>query len=295
MSAAGFAFSLMKIRQMTLAGAPRLSLGVFLLWAAPHSPAQTHTIDLKETALIARGGDLFAGSCAIGYCHGSEGRASRGPQLRERPWDPRHVYTVTRDGVPGTAMPAWNGILPDRDIWAVTAYVMSLSTTKLEGQSAVLELSESSAAPPARTAEAQLGHDLFFDLTNQKRCGVCHRLGAKGVSIGPDLAASARRKSEAELLRDIVEPSSAVAAGYEQTAVATNNAESVVGVKKEETPGYIKLYDTSSIPPPLRTIYRDQIHAVHTARRSAMPGDYGKRLSAQELRAIVAYLKSGSY
>jgi putative heme-binding domain-containing protein len=285
----------MKIRAMILARAPRLWLGVFLLCAATNSPAQTPTIDLNEAALIGRGGDLFTKSCAIGYCHGSEGRASRGPQLRDLPWDPRHIYTVTRDGVPGTAMPAWKDILPDRDVWAVTAYVMSLSSTKLEGQSAVIELSESSAAPPARSAEAQLGHDLFFDLTNQKRCGVCHRLGEKGAAVGPDLAASAKRKSDDELLRDIVEPSVSLAEGYEQTAVATNNAESVVGVKKEETAGYVRLYDTSSIPPPLRTIYRDQIHAVSTARRSVMPGDYGKRLSAQELRAIVAYLKSGNY
>jgi putative heme-binding domain-containing protein len=280
---------------MTLARALRWWFGVFLLWAAPRAAPQTPTIDLNEAALIARGSDLFAGSCAIGYCHGSEGRASRGPQLRDRPWDPRHVYAVTRDGVPGTAMPAWKDILPDRDVWAVTAYVMSLSTTKLEGQAAVLELSASSVAPPVRSAEAQLGHDLFFDLTNQKRCGICHRLGAKGAAIGPDLAASAKRKSDDDLLRDIVEPSATVAEGYEQIAVATNNAESVVGVKKEETPGYVKLYDTSSVPPPLRTIYRDQIHAVNSLERSAMPADYGKRFSAQELRAIVAYLKSGSY
>jgi putative heme-binding domain-containing protein len=285
----------MKNHSTILPRATLLWIGVFLLCLAATAPAQTPTVDLNDAALVTRGSELFARSCAIGYCHGAEGRASRGPQLRDLPWDPRHIHTVTRDGVPETAMPAWKDILPDRDIWAVTAYVMSLSSTKLEGQAAILELSAASESQPSRSAEAQRGHDLFFDLTNEKRCAVCHRLGAKGAAVGPDLAASARRKSGEQLLRDIVEPGASIAQGFEQTAVATNDAERVVGIKKEETPEYIRLYDTSSIPPPLRTIYREQIHAVNTDQRSSMPGGYGRMLSQEDLRAIVAYLKSGNY
>lgn len=270
-------------------------LGLLLVFWSLKSPAQTATVNLNDTQLITRGSEIFARSCAIGYCHGAEGRASRGPQLRERSWDPRHIYTVTRDGVPDTAMPAWRDILPDREIWAVTAYVMSLSSTKLEGQTAVLELGAEEESQPTRSAEAQRGHDLFFDLTNEKRCGICHRLGSKGASIGPDLAVTAGGKSNEELLRDIIEPGASIAQGYEQTAVATNDAERIAGIKKEETRGYIKLYDTSSIPPPLRTIYREQIHAVNRDRRSAMPGDYRKLYTDEELQAIVAYLKSGNY
>ncbi len=270
-------------------------LTVMLACSSLQTAAQTATVNLNEAQLIARGSEIFARSCAIGYCHGSEGRASRGPQLRDRAWDPRHVYTVTRDGVPETAMPAWKDILPDRDIWAVTAYVMSLSSTKLDGEAAVLGLSAENESHKDRSAEAQRGHDLFFDLTNEKRCAVCHRLGSKGSAIGPDLAASAGRKSGGELLRDILEPGASIAKGYEQIAVATNDAERVAGVKMEETRAYIKLYDMSSVPPPLRTIYREQIHAVNSERRSAMPGDYRKLYSDEELQAIVAYLKSGNY
>jgi putative heme-binding domain-containing protein len=270
-------------------------LSLILCCCARKSAAQTATVDLNDAHLIARGSGIFARSCAIGYCHGSEGRASRGPQLRGRPWDPRQVHALTRDGVPGTAMPAWKDILPDREIWAVTAYVMSLSSTKLAGEAAVIELSSGNEPRQSRSAEAQRGHDLFFDLTNQKRCAVCHRLGNKGAAVGPDLAQSAGRKSSEELLRDIVEPAASIAKGFEQTAVATNDAERVAGIRIEETWEYIKLYDMSSIPPPLRTIYREQIHAVNSDRRSAMPGDYRKRYSEEEIKAIVAYLKSGNY
>jgi len=267
------------------------------LWlgAAPHATGQAPSVNLKNAELISRGNDLFARSCAVGYCHGSEGRASRGPQLRDRDWDPRRLHAVTRDGVPGTSMPSWSAILPDRDIWAVTAYIISLSSTQLDDAAAVIELGARTQPAQVRSAEAQQGHDLFFDLVNEKRCAVCHQLGSKGAAVGPDLAASAQRKSAEELLRDIVEPGASVARGYEQLSVATNDAERVAGIKKEETKEYVKLYDTSSIPPPLRTIYREQIHAVNTAKRSSMPSDYGRLYSPEELKAIVAFLKSGIY
>jgi putative heme-binding domain-containing protein len=252
-------------------------------------------VNLKDAELISRGNGLFARNCAVGYCHGSEGRASRGPQLRNRPWEPRRLHAVTRDGVPGTSMPSWGAILSDQDIWAVTAYLMSLSSSKLDEKTAVIELDATTRPVEVRSAEAEKGHDLFFDLTNQKRCAVCHQLGSRGTAVGPDLTASAQRKSAEQLLRDIVEPGASVAAGFEETAIATNDAERVAGIKKEETKAYVKLYDMSSIPPPLRTVYREQIHAINSAKRSSMPADYGRLYSPEELQAIVAYLKSGIY
>jgi putative heme-binding domain-containing protein len=277
----------------------RLALSLWTLGLplglAPCALAQAPSVNLQDASLIARGNDLFAKSCAVGYCHGSEGRASRGPQLRDRAWDPRRVHAITRDGVPGTSMPPWGALLSDNDIWAVTAYVMSLSSTKLDAAEAVIELEAAAQPGQVRSADAQKGRDLFFDLTNQKRCAVCHQLGSNGTAVGPDLAAGARSKSAQQLLRDIVEPGASVAPGYEQIAVATNDAEQVAGIRKDETKEYVRLYDMSSIPPPLRTIYREQIHAINTAKKSAMPPDYGRLYSKEELKAIVAYLKSGIY
>ena len=272
-----------------------LCVGGFLLGSAAKLAAQTERIDLSNADLIARGNELFAKSCSVGYCHGAEGRASRGPQLRERPWDPNHLYAVTRDGVTGTAMPGWKDMYPMRDLWALTAYIMSLSSVPPRGDAALIDTGVEASRQSARTADAERGHNLFFDLTNPRRCAICHQLGSKGTAIGPDLAASAQRKSAEELLRDIVEPSAFLAQGYAQTEVATNDAERVSGVRKEETKDYVKIYDTSSVPPPLRTIYREQIHAVNSVKRSPMPGDYARLYSGEELKAIVAYLKSGNY
>ncbi len=257
--------------------------------------AQT-TINLKAPELITQGRSLYAGSCGVGYCHGAEGRAARAPKLRDRTWEPRRLFAITHDGVPGSSMPAWKDQLSDPEIWSIVAYIVSLSSAPLDDSAAVIELGPAEpAAPAARSEQAQQGRDLFFDLTNEKRCAVCHRLGGWGTAIGPDLAASAARKSADELLRDILKPNASIAKGFRQTDLSTNQGERIAGILQEETKELVRLYDMASIPPPLRTVYRDQIHAIQTRKRSSMPGDYGRVYSEGELQAIVAYLKSGKY
>jgi high-affinity iron transporter len=83
------------------------------------------------------GAIIFAANCAI--CHGAngDGRGERREwmvpppaNLKLPPWsDPRSagkVFLVIRDGVRGTAMPAWPS-LSDQQIWNVVAYIISLS------------------------------------------------------------------------------------------------------------------------------------------------------------------------
>ena len=114
----------------------RLFVALFL--TAPLLAAES--LDLSSPELIAEGSALFAKSCAVGYCHGSEGRPARGPELRNRVWDPRELYRTTADGLPGTSMPGWKNVIPDAAIWAVTAYVLSLSSDPPVGAAAIVEL-----------------------------------------------------------------------------------------------------------------------------------------------------------
>jgi putative heme-binding domain-containing protein len=279
---------------MNTAGGVLARLGLGLLLAGALS-AQSSTVNLKDPGLIARGSELFAKSCATGYCHGSEGRAGRGPQLREREWQPRQVFNIANDGIPNTTMPPFKNLLPRADLWAVVAYVMTLSSNKLTDDAALIDIGATDDVAVKLTDVERHGRDLFFDLTNQQRCAVCHRLGSRGAAIGPDLAQSAKDKSEKKLLQDIVKPNDSITKGFGQTDISTNQGERIAGVLKEETKEFVKIYDTAGIPPALRTIYRDQIHAMDQRKRSSMPGDFQKIYSGQELKAIVAYLKSGKF
>ncbi len=257
--------------------------------------AQSHTVDLKDAELVRQGSELYSKSCAVGYCHGLEGRTFGAPKLRERDWDPGQLAETINNGVPGTTMPAFRGVLADRDIWTVVAYIMTLSTTELSASDAVVEIGAVTKVKKPLSEKEKLGFDLFFDLHNAKRCSVCHLLGEWGTAIGPDLAHEAEEHSAEELLRDIVEPDAGIAGGFEQTIVVTQQGEQVAGIKKEQTDEFIRIYDTTTFPVPLRTLYKEEIKSVTTKKKSTMPSGYGEMYSPEELDAIVAYLKSGKF
>ena len=254
--------------------------------------AQERTVNLLDQGVIANGATLFQKNCAVGYCHGSEGRSARGPALRDREWAPRDFYRITHDGLPGTSMPPWKDVLPAEDIWAVTAYVMTLSKTPVTPADAVVSLEGEEEGPRELTGEAKRGEELFFDLNRQKRCGLCHLLRGTGTAIGPNLTAASGAKSAEELLRDIHQPSKQRAFGFELTEVTTRAGETIQGVLAERTPAAVRIYDTSALPPVLRTVPAGEVRRVRTRKgRSPMPGGWEQAYGEAELQAIVAFLK----
>jgi mono/diheme cytochrome c family protein len=83
-----------------------------------------------------RGAGLFAEHCAL--CHGAradgQGQRREGlstspknfsdPAWRERT-SPRAVFFAIREGIRGSAMPAWRS-LGDEDVWDLVAFVLSV-------------------------------------------------------------------------------------------------------------------------------------------------------------------------
>jgi putative heme-binding domain-containing protein len=261
-----------------------------LLLAAATLAAQT-TIDITSEDLIEQGAASYAKSCAVGYCHGTEGRSARGPALRDKAWNPRDFFRITHEGLPGTSMPAWNGILTNEEIWAITAYIVSLGQRPEE---TVFTIEPGGEAPRRElTAEEARGKELFFDLTREKRCGLCHALDGLGTAIGPNLAVAAREKSVEELHRAITQPDSSIAYGFELTEVRTKSGERIRGVLAERMEGGVRIYDTSALPAPLRTLMPDQVRSVKAVKKaSPMPGGWGEVYSSRDLDAIVAYVRA---
>lgn len=248
------------------------------------------SVDLANPDFIARGAVGFAKSCAVGYCHGSEGAAGRGPELRGREWNPRDLFDVTHDGLAGTSMPAWKGILPEEEIWAITAYIVSLGSSS--HAETVVELgAESTETRRELSVDAAKGKALFFDLTNETRCGICHKVGPDGsATIGPNLAQSAVGKSKRQLLTAIRKPGAAVAFGYSTTEVRLSSGEVVSGILADRGEHIVRLYDMETLPPVLRSFYGDEVRRVRGRKRSQMPAGDSLGYSAEQLNAIVTYL-----
>lgn len=267
--------------------------GAALLLLAATAVAQERTVNLLDEAVIANGAALFQKNCAVGYCHGSEGRSARGPALRDREWAPREFFRMTHDGLPGTSMPAWKGVLPVEDIWAVTAYVMTLAKNPATPANAVVSIEGAEEGPTALTGEAKHGEELFFDLTREKRCGLCHQVHDKGTAIGPNLAVAAGAKSAAELARDIRQPGKDRAFGFELTEVTTRAGETIRGVLAARGPAAVQIYDTSAMPPVLRTLATGEVRRVRSRKgRSPMPEGWESVYSEAEIEAIVAFLQA---
>jgi len=64
-------------------------------------------------------------------CHGGHAGGGMGPSLRDEIWlygnTPGKIFNSIAEGR-AHGMPAWGTRLPDRDIWALTAYIQSLRT-----------------------------------------------------------------------------------------------------------------------------------------------------------------------
>ncbi len=252
-----------------------------LLWLLMAQTAQS----APDPAVIARGEKIFAQSCSVGYCHGVAGAAGRGPRLRGRSFSKDYLLTVTRDGIPSSAMPAWKDRLKDDEIRAVVDYVASLS-------------SATDPAPPANPMppgtgpasipsfngppQAARGHALFFE-PPRNNCAACHAVGGRGIAIGPDLTALPARTpaeltSQAHATRSRHVLTAKLAAGEEFPALLA-----------EQNAGQVRLYDLTLTPPVLRTFARRDVSLTQNA--GWRHEDFVKDYSAAELEDIAVYLR----
>ncbi len=105
--------------------------------AAP-AAALTIPAELRSPADVARGKALFTGTCGA-YCHrpssgGSSEAVSDAPSLFDCDWihggSDAQVFHTIKKGVDGTRMVAFDGAIPDDDIWRIIAYLRAASQCK---------------------------------------------------------------------------------------------------------------------------------------------------------------------
>jgi putative heme-binding domain-containing protein len=272
-----------------------LSFLFAIVLVANYAPAQVAS---PET--IAAGKKLFAGSCSVGYCHGAEGRAGRGPRLRDREWDRNYLFKVIDDGIPNSSMPAWRGRLSDSQITSIVAYILSISKeVKQEGSSAqtrgdVPPRPEASAANDTSgggvMGNASAGKALFFDATNERNCGVCHKAAGTGGEAGPDLTRIATQPARDILKRILVARGSDTRKAVE---IVTKDGETLRGVLVEENASGLRLYDlTSAGPPVARTINLADIAQRRSVEADIAHENFAGTYTVRQLLDIVTYLKS---
>jgi len=141
---------------------------------------------------VERGRRIYHRACAP--CHGGDGRGD-GPTARALDIAPRNltlgVYRfrttasgalptdadlarTVRYGIPGTDMPAWGQVLPERDIDAAVAYIKTFSarfTAEAPGQPVTF---------PAGVADSDAAREQGRALYAKMQCASCHGEGGRG-------------------------------------------------------------------------------------------------------------------
>ena len=241
---------------------------------------------------IAMGKRLFAASCSVGYCHGAEGRAGRGPRLRDREWDRNYLFKVIDGGIPNSSMPGWHGRLSSEQITSIIAYILSISKDVTESGApapAPDRAPESRQTSSGSEGNAIAGKSLFFDLTNERNCGVCHKAGGSGGEVGVDLDKIAAQPARVILRRILVAP----AASGQMVEIVMKDGETLQGVIAEEKGSRLRVYDlTSPGPPVARTFDAAQVAQRRSLDPNLAHDRFAETYTVRQLLDIIAYLKS---
>ncbi|AWT59431.1 MAG: hypothetical protein DF168_00620 [Candidatus Moanabacter tarae] len=287
-----------------------------LIWIPLQANGSEHKVSLSDIDIINKGRKLFAQSCSVGYCHGKEGRAGRGPRLRGKTWDREYLYRVILKGIPKTAMPGWEGKLSHEEILTLVAYIGTISSVggNEPGVSNSIKTGEKTLFTNgvknvkerfklagkinvvAKTAAKIVGNsgrgrELFFNVMDDMNCAVCHRIEDKGASIGFGLIRIADN-SPRQIFRDIVLPSQRVEEAGRLSSLVMKDGEEFKVLMVGESPTRLRVFDISSFPPVTRSVKKEEIRSLMATGRSAMPDSYAHRYTLQQLLDLVAFIKS---
>jgi mono/diheme cytochrome c family protein len=217
-----------------------------------------------------QGAQVFRGSCAQGYCHGSGGTQGRAPKLLGRNFDGPAAVKIVSDGVANTGMPGFKQRLSAKQLDDVVAYVVKISGGDLK--------TSARSAATAMPAGAAKGKHLFFDaLRGVDRCGTCHALEGVGSAIGPNLASGGPYASAA--IR------SGKPASIRLATLTTGEKFPALVVEQGDS---IKIYDLGANPPVLRTLAKSE--ATFSGGSPWRHAGAVKRYGDADLAAVAEYL-----
>lgn len=123
-------------------------------------------------------------------------------------------------------------------------------------------------------------------------CSSCHMMGREGNDIGPDLTQVGTRYGTRDILEKIIDPNKAISDQYAAQVFDLRDGNSVVGrLLREDEKNYYVIQNPYS-PNEVREIPKSQVRRVSFSTISMMPPRLINSLNPEELKDLMAYLKS---
>ncbi|QHN04575.1 c-type cytochrome [Granulicella sp. WH15] len=260
----------MKLRNQRTSWIARVAFGLICLGTAAFGQATQPKNPLGTgPEVVAAGHAIFNRTCTA--CHGIDGgEGERAPALvGERRFfrlSPNAIYDVVKNGIPGTAMPAMG--LPDDDIWRIVTFIRAM---------------RGSASETDVPGNVQRGAAVF---AGKGGCLQCHMLNGKGGSAGPDLS-NVGAQVTLKHLRESLTQELPIPPAYRPVTVITRSGETITGIAKNEDGFSLQMLDLHDR---LHLFDKTELKSVEHGKKSLMPHNYDKVLTAEEYQDLVAML-----
>ncbi len=138
----------------------------------------------------------------------------------------------------------------------------------------------------AMRGDVDAGGKLFFDSADIS-CRQCHRIGNRGVAVGPDLDSIGIQRTKAEILDSILQPSATIDAKYRGKLLLTFDGSLVSGLVVSETQESMQVVEPSG---KTRTLLVDDIESIKPMTKSVMPDMLFSEFTAQQAADLLAFL-----
>jgi putative heme-binding domain-containing protein len=179
------------------------------------------------------------------------------------------------------------------EVRAVIAYMQSLGGTVDVAAIRLPDGLEAQAQAPAEAwtpylaGDPKAGETLFFAPDSHAGCAKCHTVNGKGGQVGPELTGVAGTRDPRFIVESILEPSKAIASGYEPILVITKEGQYVSGVIRREDAAVLEVADSQA---KVHRIPKGQIQQRSPQTTSLMPENFREILTVQELHDLLAFL-----
>ena len=219
---------------------------------------------------IAYGSRLYAAQCAT--CHGASGDSVGGVDLRSGKFrnatTDQDLMSVIMNGVTGTGMQAFR--FDAAELAGIIAYLRSMNTFD---------------AGSVRSGDAGRGRVLF---EGKGGCMRCHRVGAQGARVAPDLSDIGAIRSAGSLQRSLIDPNSQMMPLNRPVRAVTRDGKVINGRRLNEDTYTVQLIDDQER---LVSLAKADLRDYTILKTSLMPS-YKDTLGADDLADLVAYLLS---
>lgn len=135
----------------------------------------------------------------------------------------------------------------------------------------------------------QRGRQAFADA----QCLACHRFGAEGGGVGPDLTAVNARFKRVDILESILDPSKVVSEQFQNTTVFLKNGDDYTGRLVDESDALLVLVPNQLEPNKHVEVRKSDVAQRNFSKTSPMPSGIADNLSREDILDLVAFLESG--